>query len=169
MAACAFFERQEIKHALAYLRLVASPDDDNALLRVINVPARGIGARTVENLQTASRERGVSLWQAACGQGGGRSAASLGKFVLLIEQLRADAERLSFAQLVSHLIAASGLRAMYEADKDGEDRLENLDELISAAVSFAPEDRRKSSPSFWRTPRWKPASIRLAPARTPCS
>lgn len=135
-----FFERQEIKHALAYLRLVASPDDDNALLRVINVPARGIGARTVENLQTASRERGVSLWQAACGQGGGRSAASLGKFVLLIEQLRADAERLSFAQLVSHLIAASGLRAMYEADKDGEDRLENLDELISAAVSFAPED-----------------------------
>src|SRR5574343_2089307 len=135
-----FFERQEIKHALAYLRLVASPDDDNAFLRVINVPARGIGARTVENLQTASRERGVSLWQAACGQGGGRSAASLGKFVLLIEQLRADAERLSFAQLVSHLIAASGLRAMYEADKDGEDRLENLDELISAAVSFAPED-----------------------------
>lgn len=114
--------------------VVISPDDDNALLRVINVPARGIGARTVENLQTASRERGVSLWQAACGQGGGRSAASLGKFVLLIEQLRADAERLSFAQLVSHLIAASGLRAMYEADKDGEDRLENLDELISAAL-----------------------------------
>lgn len=135
-----FFERQEIKHALAYLRLVASPEDDNALLRVINVPARGIGARTVENLQTASRERGCSLWQAACGQGGGRSAASLGKFVLLIEQLRQDALRLSFAQLVSHLIAASGLRAMYEADKDGEDRLENLDELISAAVSFAPED-----------------------------
>ncbi|AQR63758.1 DNA helicase II [Aquaspirillum sp. LM1] len=136
-----FFERQEIKHALAYLRLVASPEDDNALLRVINVPARGIGARTVENLQTASRERGVSLWQAACGQGGGRSAASLGKFVLLIEQLRQDALRLSFAQLVSHLIDFSGLRAMYQSDKDGgEERLENLDELISAAVSFAPED-----------------------------
>ncbi len=134
-----FFERQEIKHALAYLRLAASPDDDTALLRVINVPARGIGARTVENIQAAAREQGVSLWQAACAIGG-RSAASVGKFVLLIEQLRLDAGVLQFAELVSHLIDASGLRAMYEAEKDGGERLENLDELVSAAVSFQPDD-----------------------------
>ena len=68
-----FFERAEVKHALAYLRLVASPDDDNALLRVVNFPPRGIGARSVEQLQDAARAQGASLWQAtgmlgrACG------------------------------------------------------------------------------------------------------
>ncbi|WP_189531980.1 UvrD-helicase domain-containing protein [Paludibacterium paludis] len=136
-----FFERQEIKHALAYLRLVANPEDDNALLRVINVPARGIGARTVENLQLASREQGVPLWRAACGAGGGRSAAALGRFVLLVEDLRRKAEGLTLAETVSLVIDHSGLRDMYEADrKEGEERLANLDELINAAAGFMADD-----------------------------
>jgi DNA helicase-2/ATP-dependent DNA helicase PcrA len=136
-----FFERQEIKHALAYLRLAINPDDDNALLRVINVPARGIGARTVENLQTASREQGVSLWQAACGAGGGRTAGKLAEFVLLVEKLRQRCEPLNLAEQVSLVIDDSGLRAMYEADKkDGEERLANLDELINAATGFMPQE-----------------------------
>ncbi|WP_054285245.1 UvrD-helicase domain-containing protein [Gulbenkiania mobilis] len=136
-----FFERQEVKHALAYLRLTANPDDDNALLRVINVPARGIGARTVENLQLASREQGISLWQAACAGGGGRAAAKLGEFVRLIESLRQRAETLTLAETVSLIVDDSGLRAMYEADrKEGEERLENLDELVNAAAGFFPDD-----------------------------
>jgi DNA helicase II / ATP-dependent DNA helicase PcrA len=136
-----FFERQEIKHALAYLRLLANPDDDNALLRVINLPARGIGARTVENLQQASAAAGVSLWQAACSAGGGRSAASIAKFVLLVDAMRERAEGLTLAETVSLVIDDSGLRLMYEQDKkDSEDRLANLDELINAASGFMPDD-----------------------------
>ncbi|SCK10629.1 UvrD-helicase domain-containing protein [Vogesella sp. LIG4] len=136
-----FFERQEIKHALAYLRLVTNPDDDNALLRVINVPARGIGARTVENLNTASRERGISMWQAACGAGGGRTGGKVAEFVLLVEQLRARCENLTLAEQISLVVDDSGLRAMYEADrKEGEERLANLDELINAALGFMPHE-----------------------------
>ncbi|MDC7706460.1 UvrD-helicase domain-containing protein [Vogesella indigofera] len=136
-----FFERQEIKHALAYLRLVANPEDDNALLRVINVPARGIGARSVENLQTASREQGVSLWQALCGAGGGRTAGKLAEFVRLIDSLRQRCDGLTLAETISLIIDASGLRAMYEADrKDGEERLANLDELVNAALGFMPQE-----------------------------
>ncbi|MDC7701030.1 UvrD-helicase domain-containing protein [Vogesella indigofera] len=136
-----FFERQEIKHALAYLRLVANPEDDNALLRVINVPARGIGARSVENLQTASREQGVSLWQALCGAGGGRTAGKLAEFVRLIDSLRQRCEGLTLAETISLIIDDSGLRAMYEADrKDGEERLANLDELVNAALGFLAQE-----------------------------
>jgi DNA helicase-2/ATP-dependent DNA helicase PcrA len=136
-----FFERQEIKHALAYLRLLNNPEDDNALLRVINMPARGIGARTVEALLAQSRDTGVTLWQAACSAGGGRSAASLGKFVLLIEAMRERASGLTLAETVSLIIEDSGLRAMYEQDKkESEDRLANLDELVSAATGFMPDD-----------------------------
>src|SRR5574343_724334 len=144
-----FFERQEIKHALAYLRLVASPDDDNALLRVINVPARGIGARTVENLQTASREQGISLWQACCGAGGGRTAGKLAEFVLLIEKLRQRSEPLNLAEQISLVSDDSGLRAMYEADrKEGEERLANLDELINAATGFMPQEPQLAAVEF---------------------
>ncbi|WP_199053247.1 UvrD-helicase domain-containing protein [Aquitalea sp. ASV15] len=144
-----FFERLEVKHALAYLRLVSNPDDDNALLRVINVPARGIGARTVENLQAISREQGVTLWQACCAAGGGRSAAKLGEFVLLIEALRAKAEGMTLAETVSLIIDHSGLRAMYEQDKkEGEERLANLDELINAAAGFFPDAAEQAIVEF---------------------
>ena len=137
-----FFERQEIKHALAYLRLMDNPEDDNALLRVINLPARGIGARSVENLLNASRDGGTSVWQAACSAAGGRTAASLAKFVLLIEAMRERASGLTLAETVSLVIDDSGLRVMYEQDKkESEERLANLDELISAAAAFVPESQ----------------------------
>ncbi|QEL57204.1 UvrD-helicase domain-containing protein [Chromobacterium paludis] len=144
-----FFERQEIKHALAYLRLVANPDDDNALLRVINVPTRGIGARSVENLQAAGREQGISLWQAACGAGSGRTAAKIGEFVLLIERLREQSRDFSLAETISLVIDRSGLRDMYEQDKkDGEERLANLDELVNAAASFLPDQPEQALTEF---------------------
>ncbi|KUM02212.1 UvrD-helicase domain-containing protein [Chromobacterium subtsugae] len=144
-----FFERQEIKHALAYLRLVANPDDDNALLRVINTPARGIGARSVEGLQAVGREQGVSLWQAACQSGGGRTAAKVGEFVLLIERLREQSRDFSLAETISLVIDRSGLRDMYEQDKkDGEERLANLDELVNAAASFLPDEPSQALTEF---------------------
>ncbi|WP_028454749.1 UvrD-helicase domain-containing protein [Chitinilyticum litopenaei] len=135
-----FFERQEIKHALAYLRLIASPEDDNALLRVINFPTRGIGARTVDALQENARLAGTSLWQAACSGGLGRSGAVVGKFVQIIEAMRVQTQGLPLPEVVSAMLDLSGLSAHYRADKDGEDRLENLGELVTAAAAFIAED-----------------------------
>jgi DNA helicase-2/ATP-dependent DNA helicase PcrA len=135
-----FFERQEIKHALAYLRLVASPDDDGALLRVINLPARGVGARSLEQLQESARMRGVSLWQAACSTPlAGKAGSGVAAFVQLIGRLRADCLGLSLREMVSVVIEASGLKAYYEPEKDGQDRIENLDELVTAAAGFEVE------------------------------
>ncbi|MGA7950289.1 MAG: UvrD-helicase domain-containing protein [Thiobacillaceae bacterium] len=126
-----FFERQEVKHALAYLRLMANPDDDGSFLRVVNFPARGIGARTLEMLQVAARSVNASLWQAAVSQGG-----KLLGFVGLIGELRRATEGLSLAETIEHLIEASGLAEYYRNDKEGADRLENLAELVNAAALF---------------------------------
>ncbi|MDO4640624.1 MAG: 3'-5' exonuclease [Neisseria sp.] len=134
-----FYERQEIKHALAYLRLAVNPDDDNAFLRVINVPARGIGTRTVESIQALSVEHGISLWQAACGMGG--KAAKVAAFVKLIENLGQQVGQLSLAEIVSAAVYDSGLVEYYKNQKsDHQDRLDNLEELINAAIAFRPED-----------------------------
>ncbi|WP_028450041.1 UvrD-helicase domain-containing protein [Chitinibacter tainanensis] len=134
-----FFERQEIKHALAYLRLIANPSDDNALLRVINFPARGIGARTVENIQEKARLEGCTLWQAACNLGG-RSAAAVGKFIHLVEAMRNQMDGLPMAELVDMMLDLSGLLSHYRNEKDAEERVSNLEELINAAASFEPEE-----------------------------
>jgi len=135
-----FFERQEIKHALAYLRLVASPDDDGALLRVINLPARGVGARSLEQLQEAARMRGVSLWQAACSTPlAGKAGSGVATFVQLIERLRAECLGLSLRETVAAVIDGSGLKPYYESERDGQDRIENLDELVTAAAGFEAE------------------------------
>jgi len=135
-----FFERAEVKHALAYLRLIAEPADDGAFLRVVNFPPRGIGARTLENLQDAARGQGVSLWQiAASGATSGKAGSSLGAFVRLIETLRADTRALPLPEAVEHVIEKSGLLAHYKAEKDGQDRVENLLELLTAADGFVRE------------------------------
>ena len=134
-----FYERQEIKHALAYLRLAVNPDDDNALLRVINMPPRGIGARTIENLQTASAETGVSLWQAACAAGA--KTAKVAAFVRLIENLRTQVGQMPLAEIMSGIVRDSGLVEYYQTQKgDHQDRLDNLDELVNAAIAFKPEE-----------------------------
>ena len=134
-----FYERQEIKHALAYLRLAVNPDDDNALLRVINVPPRGIGVRTIENIQTASSEMGISLWQAACAAGA--KAAKVAAFVRLIENLRTQIGQMPLAEIMSGIVRDSGLVEYYQTQKgDHQDRLDNLDELVNAAIAFKPEE-----------------------------
>jgi DNA helicase-2/ATP-dependent DNA helicase PcrA len=156
-----FFERQEVKHALAYLRLIANPDDDGAFLRIVNFPSRGIGARTIEQLQALSRERGVSLWTAAKEKAeGGRlktegtrddvktdssfllppsSLKGIAAFVALIERMRDVTKDLTLAETIDHAIEASGLKQHYKSEKEGAERLENLAELVNAAATFVSE------------------------------
>jgi DNA helicase-2/ATP-dependent DNA helicase PcrA len=135
-----FFERQEIKHALAYLRLIANPDDDTAFARVVNFPTRGIGARSLEVLADAARIYSTSLY-ATVPHLAGKPGTSLAHFVRLVEDMRRDTVRLPLPELVDHVLDLSGLRAHYKADKDGRERLENLDELINAAANFLAESQ----------------------------
>ena len=130
-----FFDRQEIKHALAYLRLVANPDDDTAFLRVVNFPARGIGSRSLEALQNEAHRAHSSLYNAAAGLPG-KAGAAVGGFVRLIETLRNETAGLPLPSIIEALIEKSGLRAHYLSEKEGGERLENLGELINAAIGF---------------------------------
>ena len=133
-----FFERQEVKHALAYLRLAANPDDDTAFTRVANFPPRGIGARSIEQLQEAAESGMGSLMHAArTGIVTGRSGAALAQFVALVDNLRKSSETLTLAELVEETIEVSRLKDHYAAEKDGQDRVENLQELYNAAALFA--------------------------------
>lgn len=134
-----FFERQEIKHALAYLRLIANPDDDTAFARVVNFPARGIGARSQENLQAAAHQANSSLYNAAASLTG-KAGASVGAFIRIVEELRRDTTNLPLPEMIEHVIGKSGLRQHYLSEKEGQERLDNLDELINAAVSFVQEE-----------------------------
>jgi len=135
-----YFERAEVKHALAYLRLIAAPADDGAFLRVVNFPPRGIGARTLEQLQDAARTQATSLWQAAAsGAMTGKAGSSLGAFVKLIDTLRGETKALPLQEAVEHIIEKSGLLTHYKAEKDGQDRVENLLELVTAADAFVRE------------------------------
>ena len=146
-----FFDRQEIKHALAYLRLMANPDDDTAFARVINFPTRGIGNRSSEALQQAAHQANSSLYNAAASLGGKAGTAVAG-FIRLIEMLRAETEQLPLPEVIDHLIEKSGLRQYYLAEKEGRERLENLDELISAAASFVQQEDRNAPAEADATP-----------------
>jgi DNA helicase-2/ATP-dependent DNA helicase PcrA len=122
-----------VKHALAYLRLIAMPSDDNAFLRVVNFPSRGIGTRTVEQVQDAAKQRGVSLYEAADGK------ALV--FKKLIEELKNETKDLPLPEAVTHIVERSGLAEHYKNEREGADRLENLAELANAAATFTEEER----------------------------
>ena len=134
-----FFERQEIKHALAYLRLLGNPDDDTAFLRVVNFPTRGIGARSLENLQATAHQMNSSLYNAAASLTG-KAGQAVGAFIRLIESLRQETENLPLPEIVEHIVEKSGLAQHYRTEKEGQERLENLDELINAAATFVDDD-----------------------------
>lgn len=137
-----FFERAEIKHALAYMRLIANANDDTALLRVINFPARGIGARSLEQLQEAARAENCSLWQAAINKVGHGKVGGKGidGFVALIRQMVDEAYGISLSELAELATTLSGIKAHYQNEKEGEDRIANLEELVTAAVAFTNQD-----------------------------
>ena len=134
-----FFDRQEIKHALAYLRLIANSDDDTAFARVVNFPTRGIGSRSTEQLQEAAHRANSSLYNAAASLGG-KAGTAVGAFIRLIESLRSETATLPLPEVIDHIIDKSGLRQHYLAEKEGQERIENLDELINAATNFLQEE-----------------------------
>jgi DNA helicase-2/ATP-dependent DNA helicase PcrA len=134
-----FFERAEIRHAMAYLRLIDNPDDDGAFLRVVNFPARGIGTRSIEVLQDAARQASISLSRAAASLSGA-AAAKVGSFIALIDRLRQETARMSLSDMVEHVIDRSGLLAHYATEKEGQERIENLRELVNAAAAYMAEE-----------------------------
>ncbi|MEJ3959599.1 UvrD-helicase domain-containing protein [Brachymonas sp. G13] len=130
-----FFERAEIKHALAYLRLLDNPRDDTSFMRVVNFPARGIGARTLEQLQDAARGQQSALTDAIA-LVPGKAGANLASFVAKIDAMREQSADLSLKQIVELVLEHSGLLEHYGNERDGADRIENLQELVNAAESF---------------------------------
>ena len=146
-----FFERAEIKDALAYLRLIFNRADDASFERIVNLPTRGIGQKTLDAVRDYAKSNACTLWEAAgatIAELGPRGGASLHGFLALVEQLDRDSRALPLHEQVDQVIAASGLLAHYRKDKGdrGEVRVENLEELVSAARGFDAEDVEELSP-----------------------
>lgn len=138
-----FFERAEIKNALAYLRLIRSRQDDSALERIINLPTRGIGEKTIDQVRQLARELNISLWQAlkeiVTNKGvSARACTALNNFMLLINRLSDETAPLKLSEQIDVVIKQSGLLTFHQAEKGdkGEARVENLQELVSAASAF---------------------------------
>ena len=138
-----FFERAEIKNAMAYMRLVANRGDDGALERIINLPTRGIGDKTIESLRQHARQQDVSMWQAACdlldNKGlPGRAANAVQGFCQLIEDITLRVEGVPLYSMAQQVIEHSGLLRFHENEKGekAQARIENLEELVSAARAF---------------------------------
>jgi DNA helicase-2/ATP-dependent DNA helicase PcrA len=134
-----YFDRAEVKHAVAYLQLMDNPHNDSAFLRVVNFPTRGIGARSLEQLQDAARQYGISLY-AAVPYVAGKAGSSLGAFVRLIEGARFETQQLPLPEMVDVVLNMSTLLTYYQAEKEGADRIENLEQLVNAATLFVSEE-----------------------------
>jgi DNA helicase-2/ATP-dependent DNA helicase PcrA len=140
-----FFERAEIKNALAYLRLTANRDDDVSFERVVNTPTRGIGEKTVDEIRNAARDRGTSLWNAAVfmleqRRLTARAGNALAGFLQLIDRLAAETSGMELFEQAKRVVEKSGLIEFYQNSKgdQGEERIENLEELVNAARLFDP-------------------------------
>ncbi|MBL1262530.1 DNA helicase II [Methylomicrobium sp. RS1] len=138
-----FFERAEIKNALAYLRLTANRDDDVSFERVVNTPTRGIGEKTVDEIRNVARDRGASLWNAAVFMLeqrllSARAGNALAGFLQLIDRLAAETAGMELFEQVKRVVEKSGLIEFYQNSKgdQGEERIENLEELVNAARLF---------------------------------
>jgi DNA helicase-2/ATP-dependent DNA helicase PcrA len=146
-----FFERAEIKDALAYLRLMFNRADDASFERIVNLPTRGIGNTSLDKVRDYARNNATTLWQAAGAmvqELGPKSGTSLLGFLQLIEQMDRDTKNLPLHEQVDHIIAKSGLIAHFQKEKGdkGEARVENLEELVSAARGFDTEETGDLSP-----------------------
>lgn len=141
-----FFDRAEIKDALAYLRLITNRDDDAAFERIINTPTRGIGEQTISTLREEARAKNISLWRAIqeCllqKTFSSRAANALTTFIALIDKMAGDTQHLELAEKTEHAIQVCGLLPHYQKEKGekGEARIENLGELINATKQFKPD------------------------------
>ncbi|MDB6195651.1 DNA helicase II [Vibrio parahaemolyticus] len=148
-----FFERQEIKDALSYMRLMANRNDDAAFERVVNTPTRGLGDKTLETIRRAARDRGCTMWEASVAMLdeqvlAGRAAGALGRFIELITALEDDTLEMPLHEQTDHVIKYSGLFTMYEQEKGEKSkaRIENLEELVTATRQFEkPEEAEEMS------------------------
>ena len=147
-----FFERMEIKDALAYLRLIANRSDDAAFERAVNNPPRGIGGKTLDEVRRHARGNALPLWQAAVALSGGghqpgRARNALKAFTDLVDALQADTADAPLHEQFDHVIASSGLRVHYAAESRGQldSRTDNLDELVSVASRFERRDDEASA------------------------
>jgi DNA helicase II / ATP-dependent DNA helicase PcrA len=134
-----FFERAEIKHALAYLRLLENPRDDTSFMRVVNFPPRGIGARSIEQLQDAARAMGCPLHDTVSTLTG-KAGVNITAFVAKIDVLREQTQGQNLRQIIELLLDHSGLVEHYQSEREGADRIENLTELVNAAESFVTQE-----------------------------
>ena len=134
-----FFERAEIKHALAYLRILENPNDDTSFLRIVNFPPRGIGARSVEQLQDAAKGLGCSLHDAVSTTAG-KAGAKLAGFVAMIDVMREQTPGMTLREIIELVLEKTGLIEHYKTEKEGADRVENLEELVNAAESFVTQE-----------------------------
>ncbi|GAA3542562.1 DNA helicase II [Zobellella aerophila] len=148
-----FFERQEIKDALGYLRLINNRGDEASFERIVNTPTRGIGERTLGLIRDAARDRQLTLWQSAWALVeekilAGRAASAVSRFLALINQLEDDTRELPLHVQTDRVIELSGLKAMYQAEKGekAQARVENLEELVSATRQFTPSDEDDMPP-----------------------
>lgn len=149
-----FFERQEIKDALGYLRIINQPIDDAAFERIVNTPARGLGDKTLSQIREVSKNTEQSMWQSTLmmlkeKRLSGRASNALQAFVDLVYQLQSDIKDLALDQQADHVIKHSGLFAMYQAEKGekAQSRIENLEELVSACKQFEiPEEAENMTP-----------------------
>jgi DNA helicase-2/ATP-dependent DNA helicase PcrA len=134
-----YFQRAEVKHAIAYLQLMDNPHNDSAFLRVVNFPTRGIGMRSIEQLQMAANQYGISLY-AAVAYVTGKAGSSLGSFVKLIEGARFETQQMALPEMVRVVLERSTLLTHYEKEKEGADRIENLEQMVNAATQFVQEE-----------------------------
>ena len=142
-----FYERMEIRNALAYLRLLLNRGDDAAVERVINTPPRGIGSKTLDTVRECARSRDISMWRAITAVIAekllpARALTALEGFTVLINELDSGTDELSLEEITEHIVQVSGLIAYYEKEKGekGQARVENLEELVSAGKQFVPGD-----------------------------
>ncbi|MEO5671941.1 MAG: 3'-5' exonuclease, partial [Ramlibacter sp.] len=158
-----FFERAEIKHALAYLRVLENPNDDTSFIRIVNFPPRGIGARSIEQLQDAARAMGCSLHDAVKSTTG-KAGANLAGFVRKIDALREQTLDLTLREIIDMVLHESGLLDHYKSEREGADRIENLEELVNAAESFVTQEGFGRDAVALPVDELGPGALRQSPA-----
>lgn len=150
-----FYDRKEIKDALAYLRVIVNPADTISLLRIINSPRRGIGQKTIESLQAASAELGIPLWEIIADETsvnalGGRASKALNQFAAMIKNCQQGLEELSAVEILQEVMEVSGYRLDLEnqGTDEADSRLENLSELSNAVVQYQENNQDSSLEGF---------------------
>lgn len=156
-----YFDRAEVKHAIAYLQLMDNPHNDSAFMRVVNFPTRGIGARSIEQLQDVAKQYNISLYSAVP-YVSGKAGSSLGSFVKLIEGARFETQNLPLPEMVQVVLDLSTLLTHYQTEKEGADRIENLEQLVNAATLFVSEEGFGHDAPALVGPASRPASNLIA-------